>query len=97
MIIVAVVNNKIVFGIFSKIISPTFDEPESLVRNVALPKSKIKILYIVYPSLCGEYHGVSRPNVSIRSSIFCWTNFSNSSGLLNPCAMVVFSVISALT
>ena len=46
-IIVAVVNNKTVFGIFSKIISPTFDEPESLVKKVALPKSKIKILYIV--------------------------------------------------
>ena len=70
-IIVAVVNNKTVFGIFSKIISPTFDEPESLVKNVAFPKSKIIILYIVYPSLCGEYHGVSNPNVFILSSIFC--------------------------
>ena len=54
-ITVAVVNNKTVRGIFSSRISPTFDEPESLVKNVAFPKSRIKILYIVNPTRCGEY------------------------------------------
>ena len=49
-IIVAVVKSKIVLGSFSDIISFTFDEPASLVRNVACPKSKIKILYIVKPT-----------------------------------------------
>ena len=45
-IIVAVVNNRTVLGIFSNSISPTFEDPESLVRKVALPKSRINILYI---------------------------------------------------
>jgi len=35
---------------FSDKISFTSDEPASLVRNVACPKSKIKILYIVKPT-----------------------------------------------
>ena len=51
MIIVAVVNNKTVLGSFSKIISFTSDDPESLVRNVACPKSNNNILYIVNPIL----------------------------------------------
>jgi hypothetical protein len=50
-IIVAVVNSNIVLGSFSKIISFTFDEPSSLVRKVACPKSSNKILYIVNPTL----------------------------------------------
>ena len=66
MIIVAVVKSKTVLGIFSNSMSPTFEDPESLVRNVAFPKSRINILYIVKPILCGEYHGVSSPSVFIR-------------------------------
>ena len=66
MIIVAVVKSKTVRGIFSNKISPTFEEPESLVRNVAFPKSRISILYIVNPILCGEYHGLSSPSAFIR-------------------------------
>ena len=46
-IIVAVVNNKTVFGIFSSKISPTLEEPVSLMRKVALPKSNIMIFTIV--------------------------------------------------
>ena len=64
-IIVAVVNNKTVLGIFSNRISPTFEDPESLVRKVALPKSRIYILYMVYPILCGEYHGLSSPSAFV--------------------------------
>ena len=67
--IVAVVNSKIVLGSFSKIISFTSDEPTSLVRKVACPKSNKIILYIVNPILCGEYHGSSKPKVLIRSSV----------------------------
>ena len=40
-----------VLGSFSKIISFTSDDPESLVRNVACPKSNNNILYIVNPIL----------------------------------------------
>jgi len=50
-IIVAVVKRRTVFGIFSNNMSFTSEDPESLVRNVARPKSKIKILYIVNPIL----------------------------------------------
>jgi len=96
-IMVAVVNNKTVLGIFSRSISPTLDEPESLVRNVAFPKSSINILYIVNPILCGEYHGLSSPSVLIRSSICVWTNCSNSSTVAKLSAMAGFSVISAQT
>ena len=49
--IVAVVNNRIVLGSFSKIMSFTSDDPKSLVRNVACPKSNKIILYIVNPIL----------------------------------------------
>nr|AIF25021.1 hypothetical protein [uncultured marine thaumarchaeote SAT1000_43_E07] len=49
--IVAVVKSKTVLGIFSSNISPTAEEPESLVRNVACPKSRISILYIENPIL----------------------------------------------
>ena len=69
MIIVAVVNSKIVLGSFSSKMSFTSDEPESLVRNVACPKSSIKILYIVKPIRWGEYHGVSRPRALTLCSI----------------------------
>ena len=64
-IIVAVVNSKTVLGIFSNRISPTFEDPESLVRKVALPKSRINILYMANPILCGEYHGLSSPSASV--------------------------------
>ena len=40
-IIVAVVNSKTVFGIFSRSISATLEEPESLVKKVAYQKSRI--------------------------------------------------------
>jgi len=43
MIIVAVVKSKTVLGIFSNNMSPTLEDPESLVRNVAFPKSRINI------------------------------------------------------
>jgi len=43
MIMVAVVKSKTVLGIFSNRISPTLEDPESLVRNVAFPKSRINI------------------------------------------------------
>ncbi len=75
----------------------TSDEPESLVRNVAWPKSKIKILYIVIPILWGEYHGESNPSAFVRWSICSWTNASNSSTLAKLSAIAGFSVISALT
>ena len=96
-IIVADVNNKIVLGIFSNNISPTFDEPESLVKNAAFPKSRIRILYIVNPIRCGEYQGLSNPSVLIRSSIFCSIKASNSSGFEKLSAMDGFSIISDLT
>ena len=38
-IMVAVVNSNTVFGIFSTRISPTLEDPVSLVRKVALPKA----------------------------------------------------------
>ena len=44
-ITVADVNRRIVFGNFSKIISFTSEDPESLVRNVACPKSNNIILH----------------------------------------------------
>ena len=37
MIMVAVVKSKTVLGIFSNNMSPTLEDPESLVRNVAFP------------------------------------------------------------
>ena len=40
---VAVVKSRIVRGIFSSIMSLTSDEPASLVRNFACPKSSVKI------------------------------------------------------
>ena len=69
MIIVAVVKSRTVLGIFSKSMSLTFEEPESLVRKVACPKSRINSLYIANPILCGEYHGVSNPRALVRLSI----------------------------
>jgi hypothetical protein len=51
MIMVAVVNNNTVLGSFSKRISFTSEDPSSLVRNVAFPKSNSIILYIVTPIL----------------------------------------------
>ena len=51
MIIVAVVNNKTVLGSFSNNMSFTSEDPASLVRNVACPKSNNIILYIVTPIL----------------------------------------------
>jgi hypothetical protein len=51
MIIVAVVKSKTVLGSFSNNMSLTSDDPESLVRNVACPKSRSSILYIVMPIL----------------------------------------------
>ena len=48
---VAVVKSKTVLGIFSNSMSPTLEDPESLVRKVAFPKSRINILYIVNPIL----------------------------------------------
>ena len=51
MIIVAVVKRRIVLGSFSRMISFTSEEPASLVRNVARPKSSSSILYIVRPIL----------------------------------------------
>ena len=51
MIIVAVVKRRIVLGSFSNMMSFTSDDSESLVRNVAFPKSSRIILYIANPIL----------------------------------------------
>ncbi len=54
MIMVAVVNNKTVLGSFSKIISDTNEDPESLDKNVAWPKSSVIILYMERAILFGN-------------------------------------------
>ena len=64
-IIVDVVNNKTVRGIFSIIISRTLEEPESLVKKLDFPRSSVITLIKVLKNLLGEYQGSSIPRVVI--------------------------------
>ncbi len=60
--IVDELNKSSVFGIFSNIISLTFDDPSSVVKKCDLPKSKVIVLTILEISLVGEYHSSFRPS-----------------------------------
>ena len=51
--IVAVVKRSIVLGSFSSMIFFTSEDPVSLVKNFAWPKSNVRILYIARPSRGG--------------------------------------------
>ena len=57
------VNNRTVFGIFSKIKSLTLSEPEYVVEYLELPKSKNITLMTLLKSFFGEYHGSSKPKL----------------------------------
>ena len=96
-IMVAVVKRRTVFGSFSAIISPTLDEPESLVKNVACPKSSNSILYMDSPILCGEYQGSCKPNSVMRLSIVSCTYSSKASTDSKLSANPGVSAISCLT
>src|SRR6476660_4780753 len=60
-IIVDVLNNRIVVGNLSIMMSLTLEEPESVVKKLDLPKSRVTILDKVLKKRLGEYHGSSNP------------------------------------
>ena len=53
-IIVDVLNNRIVFGNLSIMMSLTLEEPESVVKKLDLPKSRVTILNKVLKKRLGE-------------------------------------------
>jgi hypothetical protein len=69
-IIVEVLNNRIVFGNLSIMISFTLEDPESVVKKLDLPKSRVTILTNVLVKRLGEYQGSSNPRDLIFSAIW---------------------------
>src|SRR3954470_16141828 len=60
-ITVELLNSRIVFGNLSIIMSLTLEEPESVVKKLDLPNSRVTILDKVLKKRLGEYHGSSNP------------------------------------
>src|SRR5215831_20946097 len=68
-IIVDVLKSRIVFGNLSRIMSFTFEEPESVVKKLDLPRSRVTILTKVLKKRLGEYQGSSNPRDLIFNAI----------------------------